>query len=193
MDGSLVLARKVFRNKRLFSAEPQLYKFVLYRHEPGWLVESGEPGRRQFAFQTSAPPSTARSLRCNAGPWPEFATRVITSETTSDSRVDSDLLLRFISRELTQPRMLEANPFMPGRKSMWRAWTALERKYNGDIQFTEEMIFDSRGQLCVAKASKRSSAGGAAFKIRYVIPPLEDEELDKTPLQRVELARRRLI
>ncbi|HEY0456095.1 MAG TPA: hypothetical protein VGE41_06940, partial [Verrucomicrobiae bacterium] len=168
---------KGFWSGALFAVEPQFYKFVTYRYDPGWLIESGEVGQRQFAFETSAPPARVTAFRCNDQPFPDIASAVITSHTTADSKLDSNLIRRFVARRLQRPRILESNPYMPRRKSIWTAWTATELKYNGDKQFGEEQVYDAEGRLCVAKASKKTFTRASGTKIRYLIPPLEKSEL----------------
>ena len=163
--------------EKLFASEPQFQRFVLYHYQPGWLVEGGEQGLRQFAFQTSAPPAGVIAWRCNDGSSPDLPTAVIMSQTTSESKVDSDLLRRFVSRRLGSPRLLQTNPYMPGRKGVWTAWTSTALEYAGEVQFKEELIFDAEGTLAVGKASKASAAGGPASKIRYFISPLVKEEM----------------
>ncbi|MDB6030458.1 MAG: hypothetical protein JWM16_796, partial [Verrucomicrobiales bacterium] len=162
---------------RLFAAEPEFYKSVSYRYERGWLVEHAEKDGRQLAFQTSPPVRTGPSFPCNDSPWPDLPTTVVTSQTTSDSPVDSSLLRRFVSHRLHSPRFLEKNPYMPGRTGVWITWKATSLNYNREVQYDEDLVFDAAGRLSVVKANKKSQISGVATKIRYVIPPFNVIEL----------------
>jgi hypothetical protein len=143
-----------------------------YRYEPGWISEQVEPAtrRKRMTFSATRPLTQARQWSVNDAGWREWPTQIEGRQAATGTQLDTEAAGQHLFRLLHEPRLLEANPYLPGDTNLWTAWTSTELNGQAGSLFDAEMILDAQGRISASNARKINSIGRSADKIAYQLP-----------------------